>query len=263
MTAPSPEVRRELEQALTAYSGRVADTFRIMQERGTTAPQAIFEAGGAGNANAARNNLEILRALLEGELPRSPSMTGQAASAIRSFHRRRAQALSVEAREYLAALIDRLSDAAGDRAAVELEAQREEAASEALVARTQGRAGVYVYTYSHYNKFPYVILSDADDTELFLMKIGFTETQGDERIRAQQSWVAVPEPILHLRFYEAGPGTAARDVEKKFHRLLDLAGHPRSFASTRREWFATNVFFLDAIAETLGLTINYIDPEAS
>jgi hypothetical protein len=263
MNGPSPEVRREIEQSLIGYSGRVADTFRVMQEQNTSAAQEIFEAGGAGNARAARNNLEILRALLDGALPRSPSMTGQAASAIRSFQRRRGQALSREAREYLAALVDRLSDAAGDRAAVELEAQRAEVASEALVARTQGRAGVYVYTYSHYNKFPYVVLSDADDTELFLMKIGFTETQGDERIKAQQSSTAVPEPILHLRFYEAGPGTTARDLETKFHRLLDLAGHPRSFASTRREWFATNVFFLDAIAETLGLTINYIETETS
>jgi hypothetical protein len=73
----------------------------------------------------------------------------------------------------------------------------------------------------------------------------------------------MPEPLVLIRAYATGDRDPAV-VERRFHKLLETAGHEnprRSGSSSRevgREWFLTTEDFLDEIAETLELRTLYI-----
>jgi hypothetical protein len=138
-----------------------------------------------------------------------------------------------------------------------LQEESEDAAlSDDVATRAAAGSGVYVFTYKHYLRYPYVLLPDAsgsEATELHLMKVGYTDN-GSSRVFQQES--SAPEPVRWLRFYEASDGRLASDLESQFHALLDRAGHPRAHPRGRgrpREWFATDVLFLDELAAVMNL----------
>ena len=63
-----------------------------------------------------------------------------------------------------------------------------------------------------------------------------------------------------LRIYHSEILTAEQ-VEKKFHNVLEKIGHERSsaiFTKSGKEWFATTLDALDALAELMDLQIEKV-----
>ena len=81
------------------------------------------------------------------------------------------------------------------------------------------------------------------------------------------SGAGVPEHRRILRAYLTSHGEtrSGRDFERLFHDLLDTAGHagPKrnstEYQRGGKEWFYTNVDFLDQVARILNLEIVEID----
>jgi hypothetical protein len=80
-----------------------------------------------------------------------------------------------------------------------------------------------------------------------------TTKDAAQRVRQQVRGTSVPEEPLILRVYRT-TAMQPREVEQKFHLLLNAAVHTRPTGNTgSREWFETSTEFLDAIAAVLGL----------
>jgi hypothetical protein len=70
----------------------------------------------------------------------------------------------------------------------------------------------------------------------------------------------MPEDPKLLRIYHSKVFTAEQ-IEKKFHNVLVKIGHERSSAintKAGKEWFATSVDALDALAELMNLDIEKV-----
>jgi hypothetical protein len=253
---PSPTVRAALEEAIAEYGDRIADTLVAVRETGSLDPTVLDTAAGLGNPNAARNYLQYLGAVLDAEMPSYPSLRSRVAGWVRRLRGRLGATLSEDTRNYLDSLIVGLELAAANPDEIAQEEREDASRSEAVAERVARGSGVYVYTYRHYERHPYLLLPDASGTpamELHLMKIGYTD-RGSERVFQQET--SAPEPIQWLRFYEAQDGRPVPELEERFHTMLVRAGHPRSHPLGRgrpREWFATDILFLDELASFLGL----------
>lgn len=253
---PSPTVRAALEEVITEYGDRVADTLVAMRETGSADPDVLHAAAGLGNSRAAGNYLQYLRTVLDGEMPSAPSRRSRAAGWVRRLRGRLSTTLAEDTRNYLDNLIVALELAAANPDEVAQEEREDASRSEVVAERVARGSGVYVYTYRHYQRHPYLVLPIASGTpaaELYLMKVGYTD-RGSERVFQQET--SAPEPIQWLRFYEAQDGRPVPELEGRFHSALELAKHPRSHPLGRgrpREWFATDVLFLDELASLMDL----------
>ena len=253
---PSSVVRAELEEILATYGGRVSETFVALRDTGSSDPLVLANASGAGSRTAIYNYLRVIDAVLDAQLPPSPSIRGKAAAWTRRLRGQMATTLTDEAMAYLDNLVVSLELAAANQEDVAQEEREETVRSEVVANRITSGSGVYVYTYKHYRRYPYLLLPDAsgaETTELHLMKVGYTD-RGSDRVFQQES--SAPEPIQWLRFYEAPDGRTAAELEDQFHSMLDRAGHPRAHPPGRgraREWFATDVLFLDELAASWNL----------
>lgn len=94
-------------------------------------------------------------------------------------------------------------------------------------------------------------------------KVGKTTKTAKERIYGQTK-TAHPEPPHILRVYELKENGEDEDAfanrldttETEIHNHLFLAGHKESkIEGTGKEWFITNIQFLDDIAQMIGLEI--------
>ena len=99
---PTPEVRAELENILRDDASRTGDVYRLLGEDLTD--QQIAERLGVGTPNFVWNQRVILRALLDGEVPQSPSVVAQVSRKVRTVLR--SDLLSHAALAYLQDLLD-------------------------------------------------------------------------------------------------------------------------------------------------------------
>lgn len=241
----TPAVRLNLEQILERDETQLGAVFRAVRSTGEESPTALAELGVAANVGAVSNLQAILRIILEGEIPAAVSIARASLGRIRRI--RKHNAIEDEGARYLDMLVAHLDRVVSDpvKEAAETSDLLDRGAS--LEKRSEGRAGIYVYTYPHYYKYPY-------DTEndLYLMKVG-RSIDAETRPTRQASVTAAPEEVLILKVYiDLGDRDLAK-LEQTFHRLIDAAGHPRSRQNQRREWFATRGEFLDEIAVALNL----------
>ncbi|MDE0007193.1 MAG: GIY-YIG nuclease family protein, partial [Gammaproteobacteria bacterium] len=71
----------------------------------------------------------------------------------------------------------------------------------------------------------------------------------------QQPTTALRQPPITWRVYQ-GAGDPA-ELEKRLHKALDAADHnPNRAKGAGKEWFLTNLKFLDAVAAMLDLEIH-------
>ncbi len=93
-------------------------------------------------------------------------------------------------------------------------------------------------------------------------KVGKSDDDVIRRFRQQSTQTALPEPAVLFRVYETAKDSA-REVERSFHEHLEAAGHiqQRRPKGTGKEWFLTNLTFLEAIARLLDLPIRKVDEE--
>ena len=146
-----------------------------------------------------------------------------------------------------------------DAAAAAEAAASDESEAMMTLEGLKGVPGIYAFSYGWYLESPV----DAE-RGFTLIKVG-RATDIAQRIQSHTSGARahMPEPLVLIRAY----ATADRDpvyVEKRFHKLLETAGHenPRRSGSASREvgkeWFLTTEDFLDEVAETLELRTLYI-----
>ncbi len=209
----------------------------------------IVEQGSASNAGVVSNDKAAIRAVLEAEIPKSPTRSRGSGRFVGGLLRANPD-FSIGARDYLVNLRDALDTYALDESAQNIEDRGLEKVSEELEKTIETIGGVYVYTFPTYLKNPIKA-----DPERFWFKVGRTEQIVEMRIANQTRQTAMPEDPLILRVYQS-EAISTTDLESKIHKMLVSAGHNRTEAKHGgREWFATSLEFLDEIASLLGLTI--------
>ena len=249
-------VRAELGDALERNGAQLGLAYLAWQE-GAKTPTEMFEAGVGANSGASGNLIIQVKSLLEGHIPTAPSRAVQSLRAARALLKQNRGRLSTGTVAFLEALIAELDDAASDGRALAEEERALARTTVELDRLSASAGGVYVYTLPHYWRYP-----TDEHRGLYLLKVGATSGDPESRIKEQARATAVPEDPIILRFYPAPSERDPFDLERKFHKLLDAAGHPRSRANAAgREWFSTSLEFLDTVADILGLTVegNYGD----
>lgn len=247
--------RSEVEDALDRHEGNLGAVWAY-RKGGLERKEAAAEIG-----QQAYNYWTFLDAILDGTIPSSPSLAAQAASALRGLARK--NLLSESTREIL---YDRATNC--DRSC---DPESVDAANRALQQRTataeqQDVSGIYVYSLPHYHH--HVVLSatgDDDDSvtkDRTYYKVGRSDDDVIRRFRQQSTQTVLPEPAVLFRIYETAK-ESARATERKFHSHLEAAGHVRQRRpkGTGREWFLTNLTFLDSIAALLDLPVRRVDEE--
>ena len=244
-----PQLGGALHKILLDAPGQLGTSYAALVEHPHAGPSELLPHTDVANVGALSNRLAVVRAVLNRVSPGGPILAGQVAASVRTLLRATTDA-AVKA--HLALVIADLEAVQGDVRAAEAEAVQLENKSAELEAKTEttlrDASGVYVYTYPHHWRYPYVAGSDQR-----LLKVGRTDRGAWARVRDQARSTGAPETPLLLRVYVGQDSTA---VEAQFHRLLDSAGHPRSEGSAAgREWFATHLAFLDEIARALKLEV--------
>lgn len=241
----------EVRSLLFADEKQVGQTFRLM-ETGITLTKELVNAGVGGNNGVVNTNKQIIKAILEGTVPKSSII---ATYTYRVINRLRSQNIDVskETENYLDELTGALKRHAASREAVAHDTEVLVAGSEALAKRAdQLENAVYVYSFPTYLHFGTI-----DDPEVKWLKIGSTKNAVWQRIVDQNRQTSMPEDPVLIRIYHSENMNVA-EVENKFHQTLEKVGHERSSATRTRagkEWFATTEEALDALAALMELKI--------
>lgn len=244
----TPELREELVNALRNNEGQLGKVFSLL-EGGMSSNREFVEAGAAANEGAVGNLRRTIRTVLEGVPPKAPSRAAHARRSIGGILRDNPD-LSSEAREYLERLRDLLETISADGKAIEEEDKNLERASKELEKSLESMPGVYVYTLPSFYR-----TVQKTDPDRFWFKIGMTERFAGVRVGEQMRSTGLPEDPWIARVYrhrEREP----KNLEMEFHNLLAAAGHSRAAGRhSGRDWYATNLEFLDAVAAALGCEI--------
>lgn len=245
MSEIRPELRDELATALHNNDGQLGKVFVLLEQSNAT-NRELVEGRAAANQGAAANLRVTVRAVLDGVLPKGPSVAAQSRRSIGGLLRDNPE-LSAAARTHLETLRDQLEAITLDAQAIEREDKDLEAASRELEASLELLPGVYVYTLPSFHR-----TVQKTDPERFWFKIGKTDRVAGVRIGEQMRATGLPEDPWIARVYRHA-GMTPKELETVFHRLLDAAGHSRANGKhSGRDWYATNLEFLDAIAAALG-----------
>jgi hypothetical protein len=244
-----PQLAEALHKVLLDAPGQLGTSYAALVGHPSAGPSELLAHTDVANVGALSNRLAVVRAVLNRVTPGGPTLAGQVAASVRVLLR---SATDPSVKAHLALVIADLEVVQGDVRAAQAEVVQLETKSAELEAKTattlRGASGVYVYTYPHYWRYPYV-----PGSEQRLLKVGRTDRGAWTRVRDQARSTGAPETPLLLRVYVGRDSTA---VEAQFHRLLDTAGHPRSEGGAAgREWFATHLAFLDEIARALELEV--------
>lgn len=238
-------LRVELVDLLSRAGGRLQEVFD-QYRGGVTSPDAIVAAGAAVSESVAGEATLRIRTIFGEPWTGAPERARPVAGTVRVLMR--APGLSSAARQHLASLRATLLDVAESEAAQQQEQALLAANSAVLEGELRTGNGVFVCTYPHYWRHPYLA-----EVNRRLLRLGRTADGAWRRVLDQARAAGVPEDPVLVRVYLATDPSAA---ERAFHRLLDSADHARAGTDDgRREWFATTLEFLDEIAATLGTEI--------
>lgn len=221
-------------------------------ESGFSNALEIVEKTGAGNRGVVYNYQKMVSAILEGKIPNSSSISRNAARSISRLIKN-SNSISPATLEYLNSIRVKLIENAESETAVLHDKASIEAQSEALVkVASTIMNGIYVYSFPTYLHFGTI-----EDQDVFWLKIGSTKNSVWQRIVEQNRQTSMPEDPKLLRIYHKD-SMDIEAVEQKFHTTLDRVGHERSAArrtKAGKEWFASTLDAVDAIAELLDLEI--------
>lgn len=242
------ELRQEIEAILLRNEGNLGKVALLWLE-GKRKNREFVDAGAAANPGAAANIRITVEAILDDVMPRSASVALQAKRSVSALIKQNPEA-SPRVIGHLTALRDRLEELETDADAVRNEEAELEKTTKALEGSLEKQPGVYVYT------LPSFMMSiKKTDPDRFWFKVGKTDRAAGVRIGEQMRVTGLPEDPYIARVYRH-PSMTPKQVEVHFHDLLEAAGHGRSDSRhAGRDWFATNLEFLDAIAVALGCEI--------
>lgn len=241
----------EIKAMLAKDALLLGSIFNAMEE-GLTNTLDIAKKSGASNRGVVYNYQKMISAILEAKMPNSSSISRNAARSISRLIKE-TTSISPSTLEYLNSTRAKLIENTESEIAVLHDQASLEAQSAALVkVASTIQNGIYVYSFPTYLHFGTV-----EDQEVFWLKIGSTKNSVWQRIVEQNRQTSMPEDPKLLRIYHQD----AMDIdaiEQKFHTTLDRVGHERSAArrtKAGKEWFASTLDAIDAIAELLDLEI--------
>lgn len=248
-----PDYQSEIEDALLGDEYRLGEVFRLkcdgMDVRSIASELSLSQ-------SQVREHLWTCRVLIERRVvSTSPTSAAKGDRRLRRFLKRNGSVLSEETRSVLEDLADdyrRVST--GEAAIVREDLEVEEKNSQI----PRGLAGIYVYTYPHYLKYPVLPEDDDDTSSRTYLKIGLSETDVRDRVQ-QQSTTSLPEPPIILRIYTSSGGDLP-EIEARIHQHLETIDHSRVNRRRRgagKEWFLTHLPCVDSTAELLGLDTDY------
>lgn len=224
----------------------------VLVEAGVTSNKEIVAQGAGGNSGAVGINRQILDAIISRKIPNSSNIATYAYRTINRLQKAN-EPLSKELTEYLSDLVSTLKAKSLDENAIKQSVQDVEKESKSLEKLLTGISNaIYVYSYPTYLR-----VGTAEDPELYWFKIGFTDKEVGNRVLSQARQTAMPEDPVIVRVYHK-PGVPAQELEAKFHKTLDAFKQQRSAHKNQKagkEWFATDLERLDAIATLLELVI--------
>jgi hypothetical protein len=252
-------VQIEVKAMLANDALLLGSIFNAM-EAGLTNTLDIAKKSGASNRGVVYNYQKMLSAILEGKMPTSASISRNAARSISRLIKETAS-ISPSTLEYLNSTRAQLIENTESETAVLHDQASLEAQSEALVkVASTIKNGIYVYSFPTYLHFGTV-----EDQEVFWLKLGSTKNSVWQRIVDQNRQTSMPEDPKLLRIYHKDQMDIDA-IEQKFHTTLDRVGHERSAArrtKAGKEWFASTLDAIDAIAELLDLEIEKYEAEDS
>jgi hypothetical protein len=247
---PETVVYKELVVYLEEDSSLYGEIWRKTQQG--ISDEEIQKTRGASTQNFIWNYRRYTQALLEGNLPKSPSMLRETGVLFRKILR--SSSLSAVTKSFLEDGLVEIESRINNRSLQEVEETK--AIHSSQILETKNVVGIYVYSLMHYLRYPY-----EPDSGRTLVKVGRSDRNVIQRFREQTRTTALPEEPVLLRIYQQKESSAQLSIlEKKFHSLLEAADHDRSAGRTSgTEWFLTSLKFLDEIADTLNLEISIND----
>ena len=247
---PEAIIHKELVVYLEEDSSLYGEIWRKTKQG--ISDEEIQKARGASTPNFIWNYRRYTQALLEGDLPKSPSMLRETGVLFRKILR--SSSLSLIAKSFLEDGLVEIESRINNRSLQAVE--ESEALRSSQILETKNAVGIYVYSLMHYLRYPYEPISGRT-----LVKVGRSDRDVIKRFREQTRTTALPEEPVLLRIYQQkDSSTQLFILENKFHSLLEAADHDRSAARTGgTEWFLTSLKFLDEIADTLKLEITIND----
>ena len=249
----------EIKEMLAKDQLLLGSIFKAM-ESGVTNTLEIADKSGAANRGVVYNYQKMISAILEGTMPNSASISRSAARSISRLIKETVS-ISPATLEYLNETRARLIENTESETAVLHDQASLEAQSAALVkVASTIQNGIYVYSFPTYLHFGTV-----EDQDVFWLKIGSTKNSVWQRIVEQNRQTSMPEDPKLLRIYHKDQ-MDIDSIEQKFHTTLDRVGHERSAArrtKAGKEWFASTLDAIDAIAELLDLEIEKYEAEDS
>jgi hypothetical protein len=241
------EVRAALEAALTENPRQLGTVYKLDPEMMMKAKN-IVELEGAANEGAVGNIRCAIRAILDGIIPNSPSVSNQVIGSLNGMMRDNLN-FSPEVKGHLNEVLLELQDRASSKIFKEEEAEVRRHGSEEMIQLVEKRGGVYAYSLPHYLNFPC-----KEDPERYWYKVGFTTGNFDSRILGSHRSTGLPEdPVVRRTYFSAT--LDPRTMERKFHKILKASGLQTDARYGGEEWFATTESQLDAIAELLGFEV--------
>lgn len=250
------KLKHELEQLILADGLQVGQTFRLMKS-GIDSPKEIVSHGVGANTGVVGTNKVIIKSILENHIPNSSYISRYAYRAINRLRENTPES-SPELEIYLDQLQTKLDQRAKSSEAAIQDAVIAVESTQFLSKRLdelKNQSGVYVYSFPTYLKH-----GTDGNAELKLLKIGRTENDVWQRLISQNRQTSMPEDPVLLRIYYSD-SLSTEEIEANFHMTLDAFGHSRSAATSTkagREWFATTLEALDAVASLMNLKIEQI-----
>jgi len=243
------DLRGELESALRNNIGQLGKVFALIEE-GKVTNRELADGGGGANPGAAANLRVTVKAVLDGVLPKGPTVAAQARRSIGGLLRDNPE-FSPAARTHLEVVRNKLEEIANDTDAIERETMDLERESTKLENSLEKLPGVYVFTLPSFYR-----TMQKTDPDRYWLKIGKTDRVAGVRIGELMRATGLPEDPWIARVYRHSD-LDPKELESQFHQLLGAAGHPRASGKhSGRDWYATNLEFLDAIGSALGCEIS-------
>ena len=241
------EVRAALVAALAENPRQLGTVYKLDPEMKMKAKN-IVELEGAANEGAVGNIRCAIRAILDGIIPNSPSVSNQVIGSLNGMMRDNLD-FSPEVKGHLNEVLLELQDRASSKIFKEEELEVRRHGSEEMIRLVEKRGGVYAYSLPHYLNFPC-----KEDPERYWYKVGFTTGNFDSRILGSHRTTGLPEdPVVRRTYFSAS--LDPRAMEKKFHKMLKASGLQTDARYGGKEWFATTEEQLDALAELLDFEV--------
>lgn len=250
MVMPPPAigiVRESLIRALEGNPRQLGKVFALDPQMKKSVREVV-ELGGAANSGAVANLRCSLRAILDGAIPNSPTVSTLCLGALNGLLRDNPD-FSADVRSHLEAVRRALEDRATSTVFKEVEVENRRQGSRELIVAIEGRGGVYVYSLPHYLNFPC-----KEDPDRYWYKVGYTTGDFESRVLSSHRKTGLPEdPVMRRTYFSST--LDPKTMESKFHKLLSASGLQTESIYGGEEWFATTEDQLDALAELLGFEI--------